>query len=146
MNKLFISIALIVAVMLGGFGLIQYRKQQSSMLDLTGDSAPTTATGASNLEAMDTEKQLEQESPITLSIASPANGVTVTNATMAVKGRPVPKAEVFVNDKETTADANGNFSVALALDEGENTIVVIANDANGNAMERELTVTYTPTQ
>lgn len=81
---------------------------------------------------------------ITLSISSPVNNSTVANSSVAVKGKTVANADVFVNDTETKADGNGNFSVTLSLDEGENYILIVANDVNGNYSEKDLTITYTP--
>lgn len=80
--------------------------------------------------------------PITLTVSSPANGATVTNATITITGQTLPGAEVSINDVETTADAQGNFSGILTLDEGDNDITVSANDTNGNSAEQELTVTF----
>jgi len=37
---------------------------------------------------------------ITLSITSPANNATVTTATVTVRGKTVPNADVFVNDAQ----------------------------------------------
>lgn len=83
-------------------------------------------------------------SGITLSISTPANNSTVTTPALTVKGKSVPKAEVFVNDEETKADSSGNFSATLTLDEGENYILVVANDDIGNYSEKELYITYSP--
>ena len=51
---------------------------------------------------------------------------------------------MFVNESETKADSSGNFSATLTLDEGENYILVVANDSSGNYAEKEFTITYTP--
>ncbi len=82
--------------------------------------------------------------PMTLSITSPTNGSTVTSSSVSVRGRTVPKADVFVNELEGKADASGNFAISVTLDEGENYFVVLANDEFGNAAEAELTVSYAP--
>ena len=39
-------------------------------------------------------------------------------------------------------DADGNFSTAVALDEGPNSIEVIASDYEGNEASKILTVIY----
>lgn len=65
----------------------------------------------------------------------------VKTSLLNIKGKTVANAEVFINDKETKADALGSFSVSLTLDEGENTIVISANDSLGNYIEKEITVT-----
>ena len=102
--------------------------------------SPTEA--ASNREPSASSQTLANG--ITLTVTTPSNNATVTSATVTVRGKTVPGAEVFVNDKDTKADANGNFSVLLTLDEGDNYILVVSNDDLGNYSEKELTVTYTP--
>jgi len=82
------------------------------------------------------------ESSITLTITAPLDKTTVKTNSILVKGKTTSKAEIFVNDKETIADANGNFSVLLPLEEGDNQVLVVANDADGNVTEKELTVGY----
>lgn len=83
---------------------------------------------------------------VKLTIAQPVNGAVVTSPQLLVKGVTVPNAEISVNDKDTVADGNGNFSAAVTLDEGENLIIVTVNDADGNVGEQEITVTYNVTQ
>lgn len=78
---------------------------------------------------------------ISLEVTSPADGAKLTSATTTVKGKTAPMADVFINDKETKADSNGNFSLSLSLDEGENQIVVIVNDSLGNSAEKDILVT-----
>lgn len=80
---------------------------------------------------------------ISLTITSPKEGETLDSTNATVKGKTVASAEVFVNDAVGKADANGNFSINVALDEGENQIVVSANDANGNAAEQTINVVVT---
>jgi hypothetical protein len=77
---------------------------------------------------------------ISLTITSPKDGETLGSTNATVKGKTVANAEVFVNDVVGKADANGNFSINVALDEGDNQIVVSANDANGNAAEQSISV------
>lgn len=91
-----------------------------------------------------TKEALTVTSGITLTISSPSNNTTVSGSSLTVKGKTVSGAEVFVNDLETKADTSGNFSVSLTLEEGENYILVVANDATGNYSEKELSITYTP--
>jgi len=81
-----------------------------------------------------------QES-LTITITSPTDGAIVPSANFNVTGKTTPGSEVFVNDKETKADVGGNFSVNITIDEGENVIVVAANDLEGNYIEKEIKVT-----
>lgn len=79
---------------------------------------------------------------ILLEVSEPADGELVTRKTIKVMGQTVPGAEVFVNDKETKANAKGDFSVSLQMDEGDNYILVMVVDSEGNVAEKELTVAF----
>lgn len=84
---------------------------------------------------------------ISLVITTPVDGMTVSQPTIAVQGTTVPSAEIYANDIYGTANSAGKFSLMVPLDEGENSIVIVVNDANGNTAEKELTVMYTvPTE
>jgi hypothetical protein len=144
MNLKSLSIVLLVVILFGGIWFARRQKlsmqqsassqvQQSSVSptpDIVGIITPVPQGGAVTA------------SEITLTISSPVNGSTVTTPTIIVRGKTKPNAEVFVNDEDTIADASGNFSVSLSLDEGDNPIVVSANDADGNVAEKEFTVNY----
>lgn len=107
----------------------------------TGEpSAESSATQKSPPMATDAPATVEKS--ITLSISSPLDNTTVTTRSVTVKGKTIPSAEVFVNEVDTVADKNGNFSATVALEEGENPILVVASDADGNVSEKEITVLY----
>lgn len=76
-----------------------------------------------------------------LEINNPKDNEVVNQSTIVVSGKTLPEAEVFVNDKEAKVDNQGNFSLSVSLDEGENTLVILANDKEGNYQEKELTIT-----
>lgn len=117
---------------------------QSVVQKQAENTAETTAptSGAAGASSMSDTNVLA--TGITLTVSSPANNSTVANPSVVVKGKTVAGAEVFVNDLETKADAAGYFSVTMTLDEGDNYILVVANDINGNYSEKDLTVTYSP--
>lgn len=143
MNTKSISIILLVVIMFGGIWFAykdKQKSQQSSVTQSQNTAEPTPDIVAVTTPVVNGGAILASE--ITLTITSPTNGATVTTATTVVRGKTKPNAEVFVNDEDTIADANGNFSVTLSLDDGENPIVVSANDADGNIAERELSVNY----
>lgn len=83
------------------------------------------------------------ESSVDITVVSPSDNTTVATEKITVKGKTLPKAEVFVNEKQTVADANGAFVVSYNLEEGENHILFVANDEDGNAGEKELVIIYT---
>ncbi|MCX6704327.1 MAG: hypothetical protein NTZ07_02675 [Candidatus Woesebacteria bacterium] len=98
----------------------------------------TTAPGASPVASQ--EAGTVTSDKISLIITSPKDGDVLGSTNAAVKGKTASGAEVFVNDQEGSADANGNFSISIGLDEGENKIVVSVNDGEGNVAEQELNV------
>lgn len=75
-----------------------------------------------------------------LEITSPEDGSTVADESLLVQGKTLVKAEVFVNEIEAKADANGNFSVKIGLDEGENLINILVNDLDGSYIEKQISV------
>ncbi|MBI3576694.1 hypothetical protein HY086_01490 [Candidatus Gottesmanbacteria bacterium] len=125
-------VALIIGVLVvGGIGLAVSQKNQPPSLPESNTSQTTTISKTSPTPT----------GGLLLVVNTPTSGSTTTTPTITVTGKTAAKAQVAVNDVETTADAAGNFSVNITLDEGENTMVVVANDVNGNVTEKELMVT-----
>ena len=82
---------------------------------------------------------------ITLMVTDPKNQSVVSSSPIVVKGQTVANAQVFVNDAETKADSSGYFSVSLSVDEGENEIIIVANNDEGEYTEQSLTITLETT-
>ena len=78
-----------------------------------------------------------------ISLISPAVGATVEVAAVTVSGTTEPGALVVVNGLAVQVDANGAFSLDLALVEGSNTITATATDLAGNSASASRSVTYT---
>jgi bacillopeptidase F len=70
-----------------------------------------------------------------LTVTSPIDSATLSTSTVTVEGRTTPGATVTVNGNSDVADANGNFSIDVSLDNGPNAIDVIATDDSGNQGE-----------
>lgn len=134
----FIPVGLVILV-LAGFALIRTQYNNSKYNKTAADNNVITSGVSSPTLSVPGRTTMQS---IPLSISEPANGATVTNSQILVRGKTRANAEVFINDKDTTADDGGSFSATLTLDEGENLIIVTANDADGNAAEQEFTVTY----
>lgn len=109
----------------------QMSQQSGQAGTQAGESQTTTTT------------QNQGSGQLVLAVTQPANGATVSNPSVTVAGKTKVGADVSVNDKDTVADGSGNFSATLTLDEGDNPITVVANDADGNSVEQDLNVTYT---
>ena len=61
---------------------------------------------------------------------------------LKVTGKTDVYAKITVNEFWAIVDAGGNFSYTLPLQNGENTIKVVATDEAGNKTEYEVKVTY----
>ncbi|HLD24982.1 MAG TPA: hypothetical protein VJB96_03645 [Patescibacteria group bacterium] len=142
MNKSWFPIVVVLAVVVGAAMFVrQYGSRQPAPAGLEGnalESSPSDEREVSPTGA------IPLVSGIQLAVTSPSGNVTVSSPSFTVRGKTVAGGEVFVNDSETKADSSGNFSATLTLDEGENYILVVANDAFGNYAEKEFTVTYSP--
>lgn len=137
MNKGLIIVLIVVGVLvLGGAGFVGYKMLYPQVVPTL--SLPMVKTPEATPSAA---KPVNQ---ISLQITQPTNGQVLSAATVNVTGKTVANAEVSVNDKDLKADATGNFSLAVNLDEGDNPIMVTAFDADGNTSEQEITVTYQP--
>lgn len=79
-----------------------------------------------------------------LTIMDPQDNTIVTSPTISIKGKTLPDAEVFVNDKQLIADKQGDFTVSVELGAGNNEIMIFANDSEGNMADKTLNITYNP--
>lgn len=81
-----------------------------------------------------------------LQVSSPANGASFTRADrkINVSGQTNSDNIVMVNGFRAIVDSNGNFSYLLELKDGENTILIIAENEAGLTEQSELKVTYQP--
>lgn len=150
MKKLTIIVFIILVIVIS-VGIAVYARMTTKGGPALTGSSPTAANQATGAGfPVTTAKPVPSPIPtvaqIMLTITSPVNGSSVTAPTLVIKGITSPKADVFVNDSEVIADAQGNFTTQVTLDEGDNTLVVTANDANGNYSEKDLTVTYNSAQ
>jgi len=141
-NILVIILLLVLIIGIVGY---DYSKGLLSHSLVKYGTTPSRATGsnsATNPAASATNQEIGDVTSrnLPLTVISPANGATLSSTLLTLTGKTVPNADVFVNDQTTKADVNGNFSVKLTLDEGQNEIVVNANDANGNVVEVDLLV------
>jgi hypothetical protein len=85
--------------------------------------------------------------PPKVEISSPADGETVTTATVTVKGSTDPGITVVIRNASTgaeqtvTSDDRGGFAAEVRVAEGQNKLTVSAMDAIGNSRTESVTVT-----
>lgn len=140
-----------IIILAGGLIFLGYQYQKSTNktnLEATPSGSSETANESAVPTILKEEKEqsgqisADTQQKLTLAVTQPGNGTTTNSSSVVVKGKTIAKADVFVNEAETKADSSGNFSVSLKLDEGENYILVVAADSEGNSTEQELTMNY----
>jgi hypothetical protein len=132
----------ILLVTIGAVFTLSRPNQSKKTVTVEEKTAVTPDTSAAEKQVTPGQETQNTAGEIPLTISQPAGGTTVNRPSVTVKGKTAPRAEVFVNDYQTAADSKGNFSATLSLDEGENYLVVVANDTNGQSAEQEITVNY----
>jgi len=148
--KKYLPIVIGILVISGAFLFVRQFRAAQQVTELPSlettpmETSDSTDTAPVVTQGTTTPYTINRATSIALSVSSPGNNTTVSSPTLTVSGKTVAGAEVFVNDAEGIADAAGNFSVLVNLDEGENYILVVVNDAAGNYSEKELTVIYAP--
>ncbi len=134
-NKTLVVVIVLVIALLGLVYFVLTKGYSGKVINISTILQSPTPT-----QNTQQETAVETLSKISLSVTSPIDGETLNSTNVTVKGKTVPNADVFVNDQSGKADAGGNFSISIGLDEGSNVLVVLANDANGNAAEQDLAV------
>lgn len=134
-KKLFL---ITILVILGGVLFVNLSTTKQNTTVRTNANTPNTPTALPS----DRETQSSYADGISLQVTAPKDKQTITTPSLTVTGKTSPGADVFVNDMELRANGSGNFSAQITLDEGENAIVIVTNDQEGNSAEKELIVTY----
>lgn len=80
------------------------------------------------------------ESTFALTMLSPTDESVVTGTETTVSGTTSPDAVVSVNGYLVEVDLDGNFSTVISLEEGPNSIEVVASDYEGNETGQVVTV------
>ena len=139
-----------VKVLLGGLALVALLSV--SLLGCATGSAPAPSPSPTPAAPAPAAKPAPApgmpSAPLTagtqlkLTVIQPADNIIVDTDRIEVKGTTGPGAVVSANNEFTTADSQGNFVIAVMLDEGPNIIEVVASDASGNEANLTLTVSY----
>ncbi len=137
MKKLLSALFLLAVFLI----LIIYRvsgpkKAEKNSLILT----PPVKSTLETQQVSDKQTNTDTKEEIILNIASPLDKSTVDTPTIQVKGQTLPGETVFINEKELQSDSSGNFSTSINLDEGENYVIVVVSDKEGNYAEKDLVV------
>lgn len=77
-----------------------------------------------------------------LDVSDPADNSTTNNQEIKVKGVTDKETYIRVNDSPVVVDANGSFETSVRLKDGDNQILIVAEDMAGNTETKTLKVTY----
>lgn len=81
-----------------------------------------------------------------LEIISPENNQEISGEEnkVTIKGKTEAGISLKINDRLVILDQEGQFEQTFSLNEGENTILIVATDRAGNQTEEEINLTYSP--
>ena len=87
----------------------------------------------------------DKDSPA-LTISEPPDGKEIQGGDKKVKvsGKADFNSQVFINDSRVVLNSDGNFSTEVKLNEGENSIIIKAQDNANNITEVSRKVIYKP--
>ncbi|MGB9667261.1 MAG: stalk domain-containing protein, partial [Candidatus Cryosericum sp.] len=83
--------------------------------------------------------------PPTATIVSPAQGATVGTSPVTIVGKVAPGMQVNVAGTPVTVSPTGDFSTAVALKEGPQTITITVTSVSGNIGQTQLAITLDTT-
>ena len=79
-----------------------------------------------------------------LTVTEPTDESIINTDKVEVIGITTPGAVVSINGELAEVDGEGNFTIMVVLEEGPNTIEVIASDLEGNEESHILVIIYVP--
>ena len=135
------SIPKTIGVICLGIALILVMGACSSDTDSTPTPAPTAAPTATPTP---TETPRPTPAPLSLDITSPEDESIVATSEVEVAGTTLPTAIVSVNGTLVTVRDDGGFSTTVTLEEGPNTIEVVASTVADEQVDEVIMVIYIP--
>jgi len=144
MIKQFFLLFLIVLVLVITYSY--YQKNNLIQNKIFNSKGVEITTSNTKIISPTSSKQKEVSEKIFLQVDEPKNNITVSNPIVNISGKTIPNAFVFINEQELKADTNGNFTSATTLDEGENEIIIVVSDDQGNSVEKDIIVNLESTQ
>ncbi len=77
-----------------------------------------------------------------LDISEPSDNSTINNQEIKIKGSTDKETYIHINELPVVVDANGGFETTVRLKEGDNQIIINAEDTAGNIESKSLKVIY----
>ena len=107
----------------------------------TSTSIPPTAT-ATDAPALPTPTPTPE--PFFLLVTEPVGDSIVNSSSVTVTGSTTPDAVVSINGESTEVDIDGAFSAEVILEEGPNSVEVVASNLQGDQESVILALIYLP--
>lgn len=77
-----------------------------------------------------------------LEIIEPQDKTKLSNQEVLIKGSTDKEVFIKIDNLPITVDVNGNFQTTIKLKEGDNSILITAEDIAGNLETKDLSITY----
>lgn len=77
-----------------------------------------------------------------ISVFSPASGESMENNLIEIKGQALNTSFISINDRPITVDDEGNFTEEILLRNGNNIIIIDANDKFNRKVSKQLELVY----
>ena len=83
-------------------------------------------------------------SQLVLNVTSPDDEAIVTSPDIFVEGTSAINTFIITNGEQVDVNADGSFKTTISLQEGSNSIHIVASDREGNEESKIITVIYIP--
>lgn len=107
----------------------------------------TKTISPSSIKTITVQKPTPSAENVPLAIANPADESVVASKVVQINGKTDSKATIVVTtdttDTVVNPSANGDFSLTVTLDTGENRVIITAIMPDGTESQKTLTVTVT---
>jgi cytoskeletal protein RodZ len=89
------------------------------------------------------QQRVKNANPPKLEVTQPTSESTTQDSQVVVEGNTTKDSKVKVNGQDVTVSTNGNFAAEVPLNEGDNSIGVVAENGAGKKSEVTLKVART---
>jgi len=128
---IFLTVTLLVGCSKGGpqpSASSQPNPQRSPVAGLPPSPTPAEKSVPDNIS-------MSLQEGLPLKVIQPSDAATINADSVTIKGQTKPGATLNIDDELGVADADGNFSITISLNEGPNAIDIIATDGSGKEGE-----------
>jgi|GEM_PF-716748 len=123
---------------------IEFNKTYYYVVKAYDNQSPPNYSAPSN----ELKVEVKDTVPPTITVEAPSGSKIVNEDTVTVSGRVLDEqssvSKLIINRDNVSISSDGTFNKTIKLHEGENTIIIIAEDKAGNKSTFRIAVTYQP--